>query len=398
MLSKALREFFRLESAGGILLIAAALLAMVIVNSPAQPLYDMLLNLPIGIRIADFELTKPLLLWINEGLMAVFFLVVGLEIKRETLEGELSQLSRIVLPALAAAGGMLVPALIYAAVNRGDPAALSGWAIPTATDIAFALGVLALLGPRVPNGMRLFLLTLAILDDLGAVVIIAVFYTGDLSPASLVAAAGAIAVLFVLNRRGVRQIAPYILVGLILWIAVVKSGVHATLAGVVLAFFIPMCARGRAEESPLCRLENDLHPTVSFAILPLFAFANTGISLRGVTISSLANPIPLGIALGMFLGKQIGVFGFSWAAIKLKLGTLPEGTGWLGLYGLAVLCGIGFTMSLFISSLAFERVGSGLVFDDRLGILLGSLSSAIAGFLILRRALSPRPPDEHLPA
>jgi NhaA family Na+:H+ antiporter len=393
MFSKALKDFFSLESAGGILLIAAAALAMVVVNTPARPLYDMLLDLPIEIRIAGFELAKPLLLWINEGLMAVFFLVVGLEIKREILEGELSQPSRIALPAIAAAGGMLLPALIYAAVNRGDPTALSGWAIPTATDIAFALGILALLGPRVPNGLRLFLLTLAILDDLGAVLIIALFYTGDLAPASLLVAAAAIAVLFLLNRRGVRQFAPYTLVGIILWIAVVKSGVHATLAGVVLAFFIPMCPRSRTEESPLCRLENDLHPTVSYAILPLFAFANTGISLEGLTFASLANPIPLGIALGMFFGKQIGVFGFSWLAIKLKLGTLPEGVGWGGLYGLAVLCGIGFTMSLFISSLAFEQIGSGLAVDDRLGILVGSLSSAVAGYLLLRRALPPRAPE-----
>jgi NhaA family Na+:H+ antiporter len=393
MISKALKEFFSLESAGGILLIAAALLAMIVVNTPARPFYDMLLNLPIEIRIAEFELAKPLLLWINEGLMAVFFLLVGLEIKREVLEGELSQLSRIALPAIAAAGGMLLPALIYAVINRGNPIALSGWAIPTATDIAFALGVLALLGSRVPNGLRLFLLTLAILDDLGAVMIIALFYTSDLSPASLLLAAGAIAVLFVLNRRGVLQIAPYILVGGLLWIAVLKSGVHATLAGVVLAFFIPLRSQGGADESPLCKLERDLHPSVSYGILPLFAFANTGISLQGLTIASLANPIPLGIALGMFLGKQAGVFGFSWAAIKLKLGTLPERTGWASLYGLAVLCGIGFTMSLFISSLAFEKVGSGLAVDDRLGILVGSLSSAAAGYLILRRALPGRQPD-----
>jgi NhaA family Na+:H+ antiporter len=388
MISRSIREFLRLESASGILLIIATLLAMVVVNSPARPLYDLFLNTPVEIRVGAFELAKPLLLWINDGLMAIFFFLVGLEIKREVLEGELSEPSRIVLPAIGAVGGMAIPALVYVAINQGQPDALSGWAIPAATDIAFALGILALLGPRIPSSLKLFLLTLAIIDDLGAIVIIAIFYSGDLSWISLLIAVGAILLLFILNRRGVRDIAPYLLVGVILWIAVLKSGVHATLAGVILAFFIPLRSLDGQSESPLHKLEHDLHPTVAYGILPLFAFANTGISLEGLSLSSLLSPVPLGIALGLFFGKQIGVFGFAWLAIKLRWAKLPEKVNWFGLYGVAALCGIGFTMSLFISSLAFEHLGSALALNDRLGILSGSLLAGLTGYFILRMAFS----------
>jgi NhaA family Na+:H+ antiporter len=386
MLSKALREFLRLESASGLLLIIATVLAMVVVNTPAKPFYDMFLDTPIEVRVGQSELAKPLLLWINDGLMAIFFFLIGLEIKREVLEGELSEPSRIILPAVGAIGGMAVPALVYVVINLGDPIALSGWAIPAATDIAFALGILALLGPRVPTSLKLFLLTLAIIDDLGAIVIIAIFYSGDLSWISLLVAAGAMIVLLLLNRRGVMEIAPYILVGIVLWIAVLKSGVHATLAGVLLAFFIPLRSRNESVESPLHKLEHDLHPTVAYGILPLFAFANTGISFQGLSLASLLNPVPLGIAIGLYFGKQIGIFGFAWVAIKLRLAQLPDGANWLGLYGVAILCGIGFTMSLFISSLAFEQIGTALAIDDRLGILAGSLLAGVTGYTILRYA------------
>ncbi|MCJ7700174.1 MAG: Na+/H+ antiporter NhaA, partial [Anaerolineales bacterium] len=353
---------------------------------PAKPLYDMFLDMPVEVRIGQLELAKPLLLWINDGLMAIFFFLIGLEIKRELLEGELSEPSRIILPAVGAVGGMAVPALVYVVFNLGDPIALSGWAIPAATDIAFALGILALLGPRIPTSLKLFLLTLAIIDDLGAIVIIAIFYSGDLSWISLLVAAGAIIVLLLLNRRGVMEIAPYILVGIVLWIAVLKSGVHATLAGVLLAFFIPLRSQNKSVESPLHKLEHDLHPTVAYGILPLFAFANTGIPFQGLSLTSLLNPVPLGIAIGLYFGKQIGVFGFAWVAIKLRLAQLPDGANWLGLYGVATLCGIGFTMSLFISSLAFEQIGTALAIDDRLGILVGSLLAGVTGYIILRYA------------
>jgi NhaA family Na+:H+ antiporter len=386
MLSKALREFLRLESASGLLLIITTVLAMVVVNTPAKPLYDMFLDTPIEVRVGQLELAKPLLLWINDGLMAIFFFLIGLEIKREVLEGELSEPSRIILPAVCAIGGIAVPALVYVVINWGDPIALSGWAIPAATDIAFALGILALLGPRVPTSLKLFLLTLAIIDDLGAIVIIAIFYSGDLSWISFLVAAGAMIVLLLLNRRGVMEIAPYILVGIVFWIAVLKSGVHATLAGVLLAFFIPLRSQNESVESPLHQLEHDLHPTVAYGILPLFAFANTGISFQGLSLTSLLNPVPLGIAIGLYFGKQIGIFGFAWVAIKLRLAQLPDGANWLGFYGVAILCGVGFTMSLFISSLAFEQIGTALAIDDRLGILAGSLLAGVTGYTILRYA------------
>jgi NhaA family Na+:H+ antiporter len=380
------KEFLQKESAGGLLIIAAAMLAMLAENSPLKSLYDAWLSTPVGFQFGAFLLNKPLLLWINDGLMAVFFFLIGLEIKREFLEGELSDHSRIILPGIAAAGGMAVPALVYVAFNHGDPVALSGWAIPTATDIAFALGVLSLLGNRVPHSLKLFLLTLAVIDDLGAIIIIALFYSGALSVSSLLAAGGSLVALLIINRRGITRIAPYLLIGLVLWVAVLKSGVHATLAGVVLAFFIPLKDKNTGG-SPLMQLEHLLHPYVAFLILPLFAFANTGISLTGISPQSLLHPVPLGIAAGLLIGKQVGVFGFAWLAIKLGLGKLPEGAGWMPLYGIAALCGIGFTMSLFISSLAAEQIGTGMMIDDRLGILGGSLLSAVIGYLVLAYSL-----------
>lgn len=383
----AIRDFLRLESASGLLLIAATVLAMLIANSPASPLYDSLLSLPIAIGIGAFEIAKPLLLWINDGLMAVFFFLVGLELKREVLDGELSNPSQIVLPAFAAVGGMVVPAAIYTWLNWNDPLTLRGWAIPVATDIAFALGVLSLLGERVPNALKLFLMTLAIADDLGAIIIIALFYTSDLSLLSLSVAGSALLVLGLLNWRGVTGITAYLLVGLALWVAVLESGVHATLAGVLLAFFIPLRTPQGASESPLRRLEHDLHPSVAYAILPLFAFANTGISLTGLTPAALLTPVPLGIIAGLFLGKQLGVFAFAWAAIRLGLARLPNGAGWLDLYGIAILCGIGFTMSLFIGSLAFGQGDAQHTAYERLGILAGSLLSAGVGYGLLRYSL-----------
>lgn len=384
MVIRAITEFMKLESASGILLLIAAILAMIVENSAAKPLYDMLLGVPVEIRIGEFQIAKPLLLWINDGLMAIFFFLIGLEIKREVLDGELSDSSRIVLPVLAAVGGMAIPALIYATINWGDSVAMKGWAIPSATDIAFALGVLALLGSRIPTSLKLFLMTLAIIDDLGAIIIIALFYTADLSLTSLVIAMAAIFFLYVLNRRGVLSLTPYLLIGLILWAAVLKSGVHATLAGVITALFIPFRKEAGEKKTQLEKLEHDLHPAVAFGILPLFAFANTGVSFEGLTIDNFSSSVPLGIALGLFLGNQIGVFGFSWLAIKLKLADLPQGTNWLQLYGVSLLCGIGFTMSLFISSLAFEQGGPDFAVDDRLGILVGSILSGVLGYLVLK--------------
>lgn len=388
MIINMMREFLKLEAASGLLVMAGAVLAMIAENSPAHSLYGQLLSIPVEIQIGQFQIAKPLLLWVNDGLMAVFFLLVGLEIKREILEGELSEPSRIILPTIAAVGGMAIPALIYILLNQDDPTAMNGWAIPAATDIAFALGVLSLLGNRVPETLKLFLLTLAILDDMGAIIIIAIFYTSDLSLNAFAISILAIIALFILNRRGVTRLTPYIVIGMILWAAVLKSGVHATLAGVVLALFIPLRNTGENGDSPLRDLEHDLHATVAYLILPLFAFMNAGISLEGLSFNSLLNPIPLGIALGLFAGKQLGVFGFVWTAVKLRLVELPKEIGWLELYGLSALCGIGFTMSFFISGLAFEQDGIDVIINDRLGILTGSLLSAIVGYLVLRIALA----------
>ncbi len=374
-------RFFQLEAAGGLLLIAAAALALIINNSPLSWLYNAFLETPVEARIGALQIAKPLLLWINDGLMALFFLVIGLEVKREVLEGHLSKPSQIVLPGAAAIGGMLVPALIYVALNTGNAEALNGWAIPMATDIAFALGVLALLGKRVPVSLKLFLMTLAIIDDLGAIIVIALVYSGELSQVSLILAAISIVALIAMNRAGVSRLAPYLLVGLVLWVCVLKSGVHVTLAGVVLAFCIPL--RTSSKASPLLTLEHGLHPWVAYGILPLFAFANAGVSLAGVTMDSFTHSVPLGIAAGLLLGKTLGVFGLTWLAVKTRMASLPKEANWGHVLGVSILCGIGFTMSLFVGSLAFEPGVSAYAGEDRMGILTGSILSAIIGYGVM---------------
>jgi Na+:H+ antiporter, NhaA family len=375
-----LQQFLALESAGGIVLGAAAAVALIWANSPLGPLYTRLLDVPLAVQIGGFVLKKPLLLWVNDGLMAIFFLLVGLEVKREILEGGLSTPSKAALPVIAALGGMAAPAMIYTALNWGDAQALRGWAIPTATDIAFALGVLSLLGSRVPASLRLFLLAVAIIDDLGAIVIIALFYTAELSLTALALAGVGIALLAALNLAGVDRRAPYILTGVFLWVCMLKSGIHATLAGVVVGMAIPL--RTQRAASPLLRLEHDLHPWVAFAVLPAFAFANAGVRLLGVTVADLLDPVELGIAFGLIAGKQLGVAGSIWAATRSGLGTLPEGADWRQIYGVALLTGIGFTMSLFIGTLAFPAEGYDV--DIRIAVLIASLVCAVSGYLMLR--------------
>lgn len=378
-------RFFQLEAASGLLLIAAAALALIINNSSLSWLYSGLLDTPVVAQIGALKIAKPLLLWINDGLMAMFFLLIGLEVKREVLDGQLSNPSQIVLPGAAAIGGMVVPALVYWFLNREDPAALGGWAIPMATDIAFALGVLALLGKRVPVSLKLFLMTLAIIDDLGAIIVIAVFYSGTLSTVSLALAAACIIALIAMNRLGVVKLGPYMVIGLILWVCVLKSGVHATLAGVTLAFCIPLRTKN-AESSPLLTLEHALHPWVAYGILPLFAFANAGLSLSGVTVESFTHHVPMGIATGLLLGKTVGVFGLTWLAVKIGIAALPQGANWGHVLGVAILCGIGFTMSLFVGSLAFEPGVSDYAGMDRMGILTGSILAALIGYAVTAMA------------
>ncbi len=374
----------QLEASSGLLLIAGAVLALIINNSPMASLYEGFLDTQVVAQIGAVKIDKPLLLWINDGLMALFFLLIGLEVKREVLAGQLSNPAQIVLPGAAALGGMLVPALIYWWLNHNDAAALAGWAIPTATDIAFALGVLALLGNRVPTSLKLFLMTLAIIDDLGAIIIIALFYTSELSSGALLLAAACLVVLIAMNRFGVVRLAPYLIVGTVLWVCVLKSGVHATLAGVALAFCIPL--RTGNKPAPLVTLEHALHPWVAYAILPLFAFANAGLSLKGVTLDSFTHHVPMGIAAGLLLGKAIGVFGLAWLSIKIGIAKLPEGANWGQVFGVAVLCGIGFTMSLFVGSLAFVPGVSEYAGEDRMGILTGSVIAALLGYAITAAA------------
>ncbi len=383
-----IRHFLRLESAGGIILMGAAVLAMVAANSPLSAYYDLLLDTPVEVRVGALEIAKPLILWINDGLMAIFFFLVGLELKREFLEGELSRPANVLLPAIGAIGGIVVPVGIYVWFNKGDPAALQGWAIPAATDIAFALGILSLLGSRVPTPVKVFLVSLAIFDDLGAIVIIAMFYSSDLSVSAMLIALVCLAVLSYMSWRKVMSLSAYLFVGVIMWIAVLKSGVHATLAGVALAAFIPMRDTTNPDHSPLCELEHDLHHVVAFGVLPIFAFANAGISFSGVGVDSLLHPVSIGIALGLFIGKPVGIFLLSFAAIKLGLARLPD-CNWGGLFGASALAGVGFTMSLFIGGLAFENVSMDqqAIFDERLGILFGSLLSGVVGFLILNAVL-----------
>jgi Na+:H+ antiporter, NhaA family len=385
--AKSVQEFLSLESAGGIVLMAATALAVVAANSPAVGLYHAFLDAPVEVRVGAIGVAKPALLWINDGLMAVFFFLIGLELKREFLEGELASWRQVALPAIGALGGMIVPSAVFIVLNWGNAAALRGWAIPAATDIAFALGVMALLGSRVPLSLKVFLTSLAIFDDVGAILIIALFYTEKLILLALCFAGAMIILLLLLNRQGVTNRTPYIVIGTALWLAVLKSGIHATVAGVILALFIPLRGGTDGRLSPLRELEQDLHSTVSYGILPFFAFANAGISLEGVRLSSLLHPLPLGIAGGLFLGKQAGVFLFSYLAVKMGISRLPENVTWRAFYGVAVLCGIGFTMSLFISALAFEPGSLDQSVDERIGILAGSFLSAIAGYLILDRML-----------
>lgn len=379
--------FFKLETAGGIMLMFAAVFALICANTPLQSYYTLILDTPVAVRIGAFEIAKPLLLWINDGLMAVFFFLVGLELKRELIEGELADRRNIILPGVGAIGGMAVPAAIYSAFNLNNQTAMAGWAIPAATDIAFALGVLMLLGSRVPTAIKVFLTSLAIFDDIGAILIIAAFYTAKISFSALILVACCIPLLLLFNRRQVESKSLYMLVGVIMWVAMLKSGVHATLAGVILALFIPMKSKDDPRRSPLKEMEHDLHSVVAFWILPIFAFANAGITLTNVGLDQLLHQVPVGITLGLFVGKQVGVFGFCWLAIRLSLTQLPKDISWSSLYGTAALCGIGFTMSLFIGSLAFEETDVNLIFDERLGIIIGSLASGILGYLILRRSL-----------
>jgi len=383
------RDFMKLESASGILMIAAALIAMLAANSPLAGLYSELLDTTVAIQVGALSINKPLLLWVNDGMMAVFFFLVGLEVKRELLEGELSRPSNVLLPALGAVGGIVAPVGLYVLFNYGDSVGMNGWAIPAATDIAFVLGILMILGRRVPVSLKVFLVSLAIFDDLGAIVIIAIFYSGNLSINALVMASICLVILGYLNWRHVSSVPAYVLVGVIMWVAVLKSGVHATLAGVALAMFIPMRSKEEPGRSPLMELEHDLHTVVAFGVLPLFAFVNAGISFAGMSFADLLHPVSLGIAVGLFAGKQLGVFLLCLVAIKLGMAKLPDGANWGALYGVAILSGVGFTMSLFIDTLAFENLPADTVFDfdARLGILLGSLASGILGYIVLDRTL-----------
>ena len=380
-----LQEFIKKESSAGITLIFVTLLALLLKNSHLSELYEAFLHTPVEIRFGALHIDKPLLLWINDGLMAVFFMLIGLEVKRELIEGHLSTPSQVVLPGIAAIGGMVIPALFYVYFNKGDLIAMGGWAIPTATDIAFALGILSLLGNAVPLSLKVFLMALAIIDDLGAIVIIAIFYTVKLSTLSITIAALSLAVLIFMNYRGVIKKAAYIIVGIILWVSVLKSGVHATLAGVALAFTIPYnSSKPDGEEYSMSKeIEKDLHFWVAFFVLPLFAFVNAGVDLRQVSLESMAGPVPLGIMTGLLFGKQLGVFGFSFLAIKLKIAKMPECASWQQLYGVAILTGIGFTMSLFVDSLAFKD-DTLYQHADRLAILTSSFLAGLLGYLVLR--------------
>ena len=382
---KFIESFIHKESSSGVFLVFTTVLALIFSNTFLSVYYEAFLHIPVSIQVGSLHLDKSLHHWVNDGLMAIFFLLIGLEVKREVLEGHLSTVSQVTLPIVAAIGGMAVPAAIYVYFNAGDPTAIDGWAIPTATDIAFALGVLSLLGKRVPLSLKVFLMALAIIDDLGAIVIIALFYTVDLSTLSICIASVALVTLIVMNRLGVVRKSVYFIVGLVLWVSVLKSGVHATLAGVALAFTIPLYAKDALGKSfsPLKTLEQDLHYWVAFFILPVFAFANAGVDITDISLDQMSGSVPLGIMLGLFVGKQLGVFGFSWLAIKLGFAKLPEGSNWLQLYGVSVLTGIGFTMSLFITSLAFSTADL-FQYTDKLAILVASFAAGILGYVLLR--------------
>lgn len=386
-----INRFIHLEASAGMVLMFIAVLALLANNSMFASLYDGFLSAPVTVQLGEFKIAKPALLWINDGLMAIFFFLIGLEVKREVVEGELSTLSKAALPIFAAIGGIAIPALIYIGINSNNPGALQGWAIPAATDIAFALGILALLGSRVPVSLKIFLLAIAIIDDLAAIIIIALFYTQDLSVPALVWAIAGTTLLFGLNRMHVTRILPYALIGVFIWVCVLKSGVHATLAGVITAFALPLTDRrldeeGRPKKGPAPRAEHGLHIWVAFLILPLFAFANAGVSLAGIEASDLIAPLPLGIALGLFVGKQIGVFALAYGAVKLGWAKLPEGANWGQVYGVACLTGVGFTMSLFIGTLAFDDPEQ--LNAVRLGVLMGSIASGLLGYFALLKFCS----------
>ena len=382
-MGKALRNMVQHDVGGGLLLVLMAFLALIIANSPFDHLYQGLLGIPVEVRFGNFYIDKPLLLWVNDGLMALFFFLIGLEVKREILIGKLRSIDQIVLPGVAAIAGIVFPALVYLFFNYSDATKIQGWAIPSATDIAFALGVFALFGKYLPLSLKLFLLSVAIFDDIGAIIIIALFYSQDLATTSLVLASIGLATLFVFNYFSVRSFTGYLLLGIFVWATVLKSGVHATLAGFLVAWFIPLSVKNEKNESMLESTEHSLQPWVAFLVLPLFAFANAGVNLSGLKLYDFIDPVTLGIALGLFVGKQIGVFGVSWLIVKLGWAKLPEGANWLQFYGVSLLCGIGFTMSLFIGSLAFEGADPTVLNQVKVGVLLGSLLSAITGALII---------------
>jgi NhaA family Na+:H+ antiporter len=390
-MSQTIKKFFQHEAASGFILVFAAMIAMILANSPLNSFYNGLLEIPVSVRFGGFEIAKPLILWVNDGLMAIFFFLVGLEIKREILGGNLSSLAQITLPAVAAVAGIAFPALIYVWFNANDPVAIRGWAIPSATDIAFAVGVFTIFGKSLPLSLKLFLLSVAIFDDIGAIVIIALFYSQDLSTASLAVAISGLVVLFLLNRFKVPTQAAYILVGVVVWAAVLKSGVHATLAGFALAWFIPMSVKNEDGHPMLEHMEHKLHPWVGFFVLPIFAFANAGVSLIGVSLDNVFNPITLGIAAGLFIGKQVGIFGVCWLTVKAGLAKLPKDATWPQLYGVTLLCGIGFTMSLFIGSLAFEEQPLEYQVSVKVGVLVGSLLSAVIGAFVLAKVSNNMP-------
>lgn len=386
------RKFLRKESTSGIILMVVTLIALIFSNTFLSDFYNTFLHTTIEFKIGDFlDISKPLILWVNDGLMAIFFLLIGLEIKRELLLGHLSSFQKIALPAFAALGGMVVPALIFVFFNYGDDFAMRGWAIPTATDIAFALGIVALLGKRVPTSLKIFLMALAIFDDLGAIIIIAIFYTSELSFFALAMALFCIMILYMMNKMQITLVSAYALVGTVLWVFVLKSGIHATLAGIILAFTIPLTAINEKHKrvSPVKSLQHYIHFWVAFYILPIFAFVNAGVDLRDMSLEKITNPVSLGIILGLFVGKQLGVFVFTYIAVKLKWAKLPKCTTWPQIYGISILTGIGFTMSLFIDSLAYTD-SDAFFYTDKLAILIGSIGSGLLGYLLLRFVIKPQ--------
>ncbi|MEL6539830.1 MAG: Na+/H+ antiporter NhaA [Pseudomonadota bacterium] len=386
----ALKDFLKQESAGGIVLIASAILALIIANSPLAPSYFSTLEAKLNLSYGAFEINKPLLLWINDGLMAVFFFLIGLEVKREILGGQLSSWDKASLPLVAAIGGMAMPALVFVAFNYNEPDNIGGWAIPAATDIAFALGILSLLGPRVPVAMKALLLAIAVIDDIGAITVIALFYSGEIKTDMLIGAAMVYALMFGVNRLKIASGMPYVILTVIMWVFVLKSGVHATLAGVAAGMMIP--TQTREGTNLLYEMEHTLHKWVAFMVIPIFGFANAGVSLMGVSPAMILEPLPLGIALGLLIGKQIGILGMAWIGVKAGFASLPEGVGWRKIHGLSLLAAIGFTMSLFIGGLAFDNAAQ--VDAVKIGVLGGSLIAAVGGYLLLKTALPVEQPGQ----